>query len=74
MLATKEFSQIRFQEALAARLVALWKSGRGRRVWKLHQGKARKQLRKLGYTMDQSYAIVDDAVDMAGLQLECEGL
>ncbi len=67
---TIAFSQIEFQDRLTATLCRLW--AQKSRTGKLHCGKAVRQLRRQGYTMDQAYAIVDDARDMAALLMECQ--
>ncbi len=69
-MAATTFSQIEFQDRLAATLCRLW--AQKSRTGKLHCGKAVRKLRGLGYTMDQAYAIVDDARDMAALLTECQ--
>jgi len=65
-MAAKTFNQIQFQDEVIRQVRQAWH--RRNRTAKLITGRARAQLRRLGYTMEQSYAIVDDAVDVAALQ------
>ena len=64
------FSLIAFQDKLIATLVKLWTTP-GCRTSKLHCGKAVRKLHRLGFTLNQSYAVVGDARDMAKLLMEC---
>lgn len=68
------FSQIQFQESIAAKLVAAWVGG-GRNSAAV-AGRVRRaaivRLEKMGYPHSMAHKIVWDADDMAELKIDCE--
>ncbi len=65
------FSQSEFQAKLVETLVR-FSRGRVRHAAKLHCGKAKRQLVRIGYTLSMADTIVEEARDMANLTRECE--
>lgn len=63
-------TQAAFQDALTQALTKAWRAGH-KRAWCLILNNSCRRLERLGYTPSQARAVVDDARDMADLELDC---